>query len=238
MDRATTGPGALVTLRGVTKSYTQNSLQVHALRGIDLSIDKGEFTALAGPSGSGKTTLLNLIGALDRPTTGSICVDGTTISTESRRQLAALRLHQIGFVFQDFNLLPVLSAIENVEYVLLLQGVAAAERRRRADEALVLLGLDGCQHRRPSQLSGGQQQRVAIARALAGNPQLILADEPTANLDSETGEALLESMRALNRDRGTTFIFSTHDSMVMRYATRVVRLKDGQLAEAANDVAP
>jgi len=237
MDRATTGLGALVTLRGVTKSYTQNSVQVHALRGIDLVIDKGEFTALAGPSGSGKTTLLNLIGALDRPTTGSICVSGTTVSTESRTQLAALRLHQIGFVFQDFNLLPVLSAIENVEYVLLLQGVAAAERRRRADEALVLLGLDGCQHRRPSQLSGGQQQRVAIARALAGNPLLILADEPTANLDSETGEALLESMRALNRDRGTTFVFSTHDGMVMRYATRVVRLKDGQLAEAANDVA-
>lgn len=237
MTPTTSAPSALVNVRGVTRTYTQNSVEVHALRGIDLVIEKGEFTALAGPSGSGKTTLLNLIGALDRPSSGSISVGDTTVSTESGTQLAALRLHKIGFVFQDFNLLPVLSALENVEYVLLLQGVAAAERRRRADEALVLLGLDGCQHRRPSQLSGGQQQRVAIARALAGNPLLILADEPTANLDSETGEALLESMRALNRERGTTFIFSTHDGMVMRYASRIIRLKDGRLAEAANHVA-
>ena len=217
----------LVSIRGVSKSYADGSGPVQALRNVDLEIRPGEFTALVGPSGSGKTTLMNLIGALDLPSSGSVAVGGVDLGAAPRRALADLRLRRIGFVFQDYNLLPVLSALENVEFVPLLQGVAPAERRRRADEALRMMGLGGCQHRRPGQLSGGQQQRVAVARALAGNPLLILADEPTANLDSATGEALVRSMLALNRERGTTFVFSTHDEMVMRHASRVVHLRDG-----------
>ncbi len=234
MHRAKAEDTALVTVRGVTKTYTQNEVQAHALRGVDLTVAGGEFLVLVGPSGSGKTTLLNLIGALDRPTTGSISVGDTEVSSASGADLARLRLHKIGFVFQDYNLLPVLSALENVEYVPLLQGVPAAERRQRANDALVQVGLDGFQHRRPAQLSGGQQQRVAVARALAGQPLLILADEPTANLDSETGEALVRTMRKLNEEHGTTFVFSTHDEMVMRHASRIVRLKDGHVVEDAH----
>jgi putative ABC transport system ATP-binding protein len=236
MDRANFEGPPLVTVNNVSKTYSQGAIQVHALHHIDLSIHAGEFAALVGPSGSGKTTLLNLIGALDRPSSGSISVGDAVVSTAGGAALAKLRLHKIGFVFQDFNLLPVLSALENVEYVMLLQGVPAVERRKRANDALVSLGLDGCQQRRPSQLSGGQQQRVAIARALAGRPLLILADEPTANLDSETGEALIDSMLALNRNHGTTFVFSTHDDMVMRHASRIVRLKDGHRVQGAQHV--
>lgn len=232
MDRTNARQSALVRAEGVTKTYRHSGVDVQALRGVDLEVGPGEFLALIGPSGSGKTTLLNLVGALDRPSTGSIHLDGLELSREPGARLAQLRLHRIGFVFQDYNLLPVLSAQENVEYVLLLQGVPAAQRRQRAREALVQVGLDGCQHRRPSQLSGGQQQRVAVARALAGRPLLILADEPTANLDSETGEALLQTMRRINEEHGTTFVFSTHDEMVMRKASRLVRLKDGQVVEA------
>jgi putative ABC transport system ATP-binding protein len=235
MDRARVSQPALVAVAGVSKTYGQGATAVHALRDIDLTIQAGEFAALVGPSGSGKTTLLNLIGALDRPSAGSITVGDVVVSKASGGSLAQLRLHKIGFVFQDFNLLPVLSALENVEYVMLLQGVDPDERRLRANEALVQLGLDGCQHRRPSQLSGGQQQRVAIARALAGRPLLILADEPTANLDSATGDALIESMLELNRAHGVTFVFSTHDEMVMRHATRIVRMKDGHQVEAMSD---
>lgn len=231
MERATAA-AILVDVRALTKTYQQSAVKVDVLRGVDLSICSGEFAAIVGPSGSGKTTLLNLIGALDRPSSGSIHLAGAAISSESGARLAQLRLHKIGFVFQDFNLLPVLSAIENVEYVLLLQGIPAMERRKRANEVLIQLGLDGCQHRRPAQLSGGQQQRVAVARALAGNPLLILADEPTANLDSATGEALLATMKQLNVEQGTTFLFSTHDSMVMRHASRIIALKDGQIVEA------
>jgi putative ABC transport system ATP-binding protein len=231
MDRVSFQGVPLVAVKDVSKSYGQAGVTVHALKHVDLVVAQGEFSALVGPSGSGKTTLLNLIGALDRPSSGSITLGDVEVSADSSARLAQVRLHRIGFVFQDYNLLPVLSAIENVEYVLLLQGVPAAERRRRADEALVKLGLDGCQHRRPSQLSGGQQQRVAIARALAADPMLILADEPTANLDSDTGAALIESMLALNREHGTTFLFSTHDEMVMRHATRVIRMKDGCIQE-------
>jgi len=235
MDRARIEQPALVTVAGVSKTYGRGATTVHALRDINLAIHPGEFAALVGPSGSGKTTLLNLIGALDRPTSGSISVGDVVVSNASGASLAKLRLHKIGFVFQDFNLLPVLSALENVEYVMLLQGVGPADRRRRANEALVQLGLDGCQNRRPSQLSGGQQQRVAIARALAGRPLLILADEPTANLDSATGEALIDSMLELNREHGVTFVFSTHDDMVMRRATRIVRMKDGHQVEAMSN---
>ncbi len=235
MDRAHIEQPALVTVSGVSKTYGKGATTVHALREVNLSIHPGEFAALVGPSGSGKTTLLNLIGALDSPTSGSVTVGDVLVSKASGASLAKLRLHKIGFVFQDFNLLPVLSALENVEYVMLLQGIEPGERRRRANEALMELGLDGCQNRRPSQLSGGQQQRVAIARALAGRPLLILADEPTANLDSATGEALIESMLQLNRAHGVTFVFSTHDDMVMRRATRIVRMKDGHQVEATSD---
>jgi putative ABC transport system ATP-binding protein len=221
----------LVHIERVSKTYRQGTAHVHALSDIDLRIGHGEFTCLVGPSGSGKTSLLNLIGALDKPDAGDIRLAGESVVTPSGSRLADLRLKKIGFIFQDYNLLPVLSAIENVEYVLLLQGVAPKERRERANDALVQLGLDGCQHRRPNQLSGGQQQRVAVARAIVAEPLLVLADEPTANLDSATGAALIETMLGLNRSRNTTFIFSTHDEMVMKYASRIVDLKDGRITE-------
>jgi putative ABC transport system ATP-binding protein len=223
----------LLQIEDLSKSYQQGVAKVHALADINLEICNGEFAALAGPSGSGKTTLLTLIGALDKPTAGRIVLGGEEIGALSRARLAELRLRKIGFIFQDYNLLPVLSAVENVEYVLLLQGVPADERHRRADQVLIELGLDGCQYRRPNQLSGGQQQRVAIARAIVGEPLLVLADEPTANLDSQTGAALMETMLALNRTRGTTFIFSTHDEMVLQYATRTIHLKDGTIVDCA-----
>jgi putative ABC transport system ATP-binding protein len=222
---------AAARVDNVSKIYAQGSLPVHALQKASLTIHAGEFTALVGPSGSGKTTLLNLIGALDVPSEGRVWVGDENLNTLSRSRLAQLRLHRIGFVFQDYSLLPVLTALENVEYVLLLQGVDRAERLDRANEALVGLGLDGCQHRLPAQLSGGQQQRVTIARAMVSEPLLVLADEPTANLDSETGAALLDTMLDLNHKRGTTFVFSTHDAMVMQHARRTVRLKDGRIVE-------
>ena len=231
MNRAATDDLPLVRVQGLCKEYRQGDLRVRALDDINLEFRQGEFTALVGPSGSGKTTLLNLIGALDTPSTGNIVLGDDALAGLTRAQLADLRLKKIGFIFQDYNLLPVLSALENVEYVLLLQRVPSAERRRRADAALRQVGLDGCQHRRPSQLSGGQQQRVAIARAIAAEPLLVLADEPTANLDSDTGAALIDTMLALNRSKGITFLFSTHDAMIMRHAKRVVRLKDGAVVE-------
>ncbi|MDB5815270.1 MAG: transporter related [Rhodocyclales bacterium] len=232
MDRAPIERTPLVVIKDVSMRYRLNSLDVLALSGINVSVDSGEFLAFVGPSGSGKTSLLNLIGALDRPSSGKVVVGDTEVSSAPASRLAEFRLRKIGFVFQDYNLLPVLTALENVEYVLMLQGVAPDVRRRRANEALVEIGLDGCQNRRPSQLSGGQQQRVAIARALAARPLLILADEPTANLDSATGEALIQSMLTLNRNHGTTFVFSTHDDMVMSHASRIVRLKDGHIVES------
>ena len=221
----------LISINNVSRVYRQGENEVHALSRIDLSIEAGEFTALVGPSGSGKTSLLNLIGALDMPDSGELRVGGETLGALKRTQLAALRLHKIGFVFQHFSLMPVLSALENVEYVLILQKIAPAERRRRAIQALEAVGLGSLQQRRPDQLSGGQQQRVAVARAIVGNPLLVLAEEPTANLDSETGESLIGMMQTLNRDFGVTFVFATHDPMVMRHAGRVVRLKDGLLIE-------
>jgi putative ABC transport system ATP-binding protein len=233
MDRTSQDHSALIQIAHLSKHYQQGELPVNALLGINLTVQKGEFIALAGPSGSGKTTLLNLIGALDIPSSGSIALGGQTLSSQSRAQLAELRLHKIGFIFQDYNLLPVLSALENVEYVMLLQGVPAAERSARAYAALKLVGLEGYEQRRPLQLSGGQQQRVAIARAIATEPLLVLADEPTANLDSETGAALINTMLELNRSKGITFVFSTHDEMIMRHASRVVRLKDGKVLEDA-----
>lgn len=217
----------IVSVRGLVRHYQQGDVTVKALDGVDLDIEAGEFTALMGPSGSGKTTLLNQIGGLDEATAGTVTIDGTEISGMAPRPLSQVRLHKIGFVFQSYNLVPVLSAYENAEFVLLLQGVPAAERRARVMETLKDVGLAGMEDRRPSELSGGQQQRVAVARAIAGRPALVLADEPTANLDSKTSESLIELMRSLNTDHGVTFVFSTHDPMVMEAATRVVHMRDG-----------
>ena len=215
----------------VKKSYRQGEVDIHALRNISLVIEKGEFTAVAGPSGSGKTTLLNLVGGLDASDAGSIVVAGNAIDKMSQSRLADLRLHKIGFVFQAYNLIPVLSAAENVEFVMLLQGLNAHERQQRAKAILDDVGLAGKYDRRPAELSGGQQQRVAVARAIVSNPSIVLADEPTANLDSETGNGLLEMMKKMNEEKNVTFIFSTHDKMVMDYARRLILLRDGRLAD-------
>jgi len=215
----------------VQKTYQQGRIEVQALKDINLSIAKGEFLAVAGPSGSGKTTLLNLVGGLDLADSGSIVVDGQAFDQMSQSQLAKLRLLKVGFVFQAYNLIPVLSAAENVEFVMLLQGIPAPERRERAKAILDEVGLEGKYDRRPSQLSGGQQQRVAVARAIVSNPSIVLADEPTANLDSKTGTGLLDMMKKMNTEKNVTFIFSTHDSMVMDYARRLILLHDGRLEE-------
>ena len=212
-------PGTMIVEgRALTKTYRQGVVEVPALRGLDLDVRRGEFTVLAGASGSGKTTLLNLLGALDRPTAGSVRLDGRDLGELSGRELARLRRDRIGFVFQAFNLVPVLTALENAEYVLLLQGAPAEERRRRVRDLLKAVGLEGLESRRPAELSGGQQQRVAVARAIAAEPALVLADEPTANLDSKTGTELIQLMRGLNRDRGVTFVFSSHDPKVIEHA--------------------
>lgn len=220
----------IVTCKGVSKTYRQGKVAVKALTDIELNVERGGFIALAGPSGSGKTTLLNLIGGLDRADSGSITVGGFSYANLNNAQMADLRLSQIGFIFQSYNLIPVLSALENVEYVMLLQGVDAKERRQRAQEILDIVGLQDKHDRRPAELSGGQQQRVAVARAIVSNPAIVLADEPTANLDSKTGESLLQLMRKMNRTRSVTFIFSTHDTMVMDYARRLIMIRDGRIS--------
>ncbi len=222
---------ALLEITGLTKTYKEKELETPALRGIDLVVETGEFTAIAGPSGSGKTTLLNIIGGLDKPTGGKVVVDGVDISTLSKSQLADYRLHKLGFVFQSYNLIEVLSAVENAEFVLLLQGVPGPQRRKRAQELLEAMGMGEFLHKRPNQLSGGQQQRVAVARAIASNPKLVLADEPTANLDSATSTSLLDLMLKMNREFGATFLFSTHDPLVMEKAGRVVHLRDGKVVK-------
>jgi putative ABC transport system ATP-binding protein len=224
-----TSTHSVVSVRGVTKTYRQGSIEVHALRGVDLEVERGEFLALTGPSGSGKTTLLNLMGALDRPTQGTISVEGIEFGTLSRSALSRVRRDRIGFVFQAYNLIPVLTAYENAEMVVRLQAMPESERRLRVMALLAEVGLSGMEHRRPDQLSGGQQQRVAIARAIASNPAVALADEPTANVDSKTATMLLDIMEKLNRERGATFIFSTHDQRVMERARRIVRLVDGRV---------
>ncbi len=220
----------LVQAEGVTKVYDTAAVTVAALRGIDLAVSKGDFVALVGPSGSGKTTFLNLIGALDVATEGQLRVFGDDLAAMSKRRRADLRLHGLGFVFQAYNLVPVLTAQENVEFVLELQGLEDG-RRKRAQEVLEQLGLGELAERRPSGLSGGQQQRVAVARAVASRPRLVLADEPTANLDGENAETLLEMMRQLNKQQGITFLFSTHDPRVVAHARRVVTLVDGKIAK-------
>jgi putative ABC transport system ATP-binding protein len=221
--------GAAVKLEQVSKVYGHDGVQVRALDGVTLEIAKGDFAVLVGPSGSGKTTLLNMIGGLDTPTAGRIWVAGTEIGRMKKSELSELRLRRIGFVFQEFNLIPVLSALENVEFVMLLQGVPEGERRSRSYALLKELGLEGLEHRRPSELSGGQQQRVAVARAIAAEPIIVLPDEPTANLDSKAGAALMDLMRRLNEEKGISFVFSTHDAMVVERARRVIRMRDGRI---------
>ncbi len=212
---------------GVTKVYRQGKVDVHALRGLDLTIQQGEFVAIWGPSGSGKTTALNLIGALDSPTSGKVKLEGKDLGEMSRWALSSMRRDRIGFVFQAYNLIPVLTAYENAEAVMALQGTP--NRKERVMQLLKDVGLEGMEHRRPHEMSGGQQQRVAIARAIASNPAVVLADEPTANVDSETSEKLLSIMAELNNEHGVTFIFSTHDPRVMKYAKRLVGLVDGKV---------
>jgi putative ABC transport system ATP-binding protein len=219
----------IVETRNVKKVYHQGKVRVEALGGVSLDIEKGAFIALAGPSGSGKTTLLNLIGGLDGMDEGTVRVEGSNIGDMSQSDLARLRLNRIGFIFQAYNLVPVLSAEENVEFIMLLQGTPKAERRDRARTILDEVGLGDMYHRRPAELSGGQQQRVAVARAIVSNPAIVLADEPTANLDSRTGQSLLDLMRKMNADKQVTFVFSTHDKMVMDHARRLVYLKDGRI---------
>jgi len=219
----------VVVCKGVTKTYQKEAVPVHALRGVDFAVHPGEFVSLSGPSGSGKSTLLNIIGGLDRPDSGSVVVDDVEFGGLSESALAELRLHKLGFVFQAYNLIPVLSALENVEFIMQLQGVPAAERRSRAEDVLTKLGLGEMIHRRPGEMSGGQQQRVAVARAIASDPVLLLADEPSANLDSHTTEELLDLLKRLNQDNGMTIVTATHDPMVMSYATRQVKLRDGAI---------
>jgi putative ABC transport system ATP-binding protein len=206
-------------------------LETHALRGVNLSIESGEFTALVGPSGSGKTTLLQLIGLLDQPTSGTVFINGKDVTGLNRNQRADMRKGSIGFIFQFFALIPTLTAYENVEMPLLLNGIKPAERRARVMEMLEAVGLTDHAHHRPDQLSGGQQQRVAVARALSMHPSLVLADEPTANLDTDNGRQVMEIMQKLNKDTGVTFVFATHDPRVIKYARRVVTLRDGLIVE-------
>ncbi|HSD63611.1 MAG TPA: ABC transporter ATP-binding protein [Ignavibacteriaceae bacterium] len=220
---------ALIELFDLQKTYNEAKIPVYAVKGVNLKIEKGEFTAIVGPSGSGKTTLLNMIGGLDQPTEGKIVVDGTDISTYKPDELINFRLHHIGFVFQAYNLIPVLTAKENVEFIMLLQNLSKSEREERAKELLEAVGLGERMNSRPSELSGGQQQRVAVARSLASHPSFVLADEPTANLDSVTAEALLDLMEDLNSKFEMTFVFSTHDSKVIKRAHRVVTLEDGKI---------
>lgn len=220
----------LLELQNVSKNYgTADDVGSWAVRDVSLSISRGEFTAFAGSSGSGKTTLLNLIGGLDRPTGGHVKLDGISLEELSGRKLADLRRHKMGFVFQTFNLLPVLSGLENVEYPLLRIGLGSKEIKERSLEALARVGLTAVMNNRPNQMSGGQRQRVAIARAMVHKPSLILADEPTANLDKKTAGDIIGLMKDLNRESGVTFIFSTHDPMIMEAATRVLQVSDGQI---------
>lgn len=222
---------AIISVRDVSKVYLLGKTEVRALRGVSLDVEQGEFLSIAGPSGSGKTTLLNLVGCVDTPSAGTVTVAGQDTSRLSERALTDLRLHQIGFIFQSFNLVQVLSVLQNVEFPLLLQGgLGKAARQARVQALLEAVGIGAYARHRPSELSGGQRQRVAVARALVTRPALVLADEPTANLDSQTGQNIIDLMRDMNRKDGTTFVFSTHDPKVMAHASAIVRIADGQVA--------
>ncbi len=229
--KSQTNNDAIVSLQEVVKEYHLGNVVVPAVRGVDLEIPKGQFATIAGPSGSGKTTLLNLIGCVDTATRGEVIVDGESTGSLSEQELTRLRLFKIGFIFQTFNLVSVLTAFQNVEFPLLLQKHDnKGERHDRVSELLKTVGLGDHMKHRPGELSGGQRQRVAIARALVTRPQIVLADEPTANLDSTTGGNIIDLMKQINADRGTTFIFSTHDDKVMEHADRIIRLEDGLIA--------
>ncbi|MCX6246716.1 MAG: ABC transporter ATP-binding protein [Bacteroidetes bacterium] len=228
----------IIEITGLSKVYDANTMPVYALNGVDLAFQQGEFTCIVGPSGSGKTTMLNMLGGLDSPSSGKIMIDNTDITGLTSRQLINFRLRNIGFVFQSFNLIPVLTARENVEFIMQLQGVNKDQRDQRTLELLDSVGLNDKINTRPNKLSGGQQQRVAVARALASKPKFILADEPTANLDSKSAEILLEIMEKLNREEKITFIFSTHDSRVVAKARRVVTLEDGKILSDVSSTRP
>jgi len=219
----------IINAKNLKKTYKTGMVEVHALAGVNFKIKRREFTAVAGPSGSGKTTLLNLISGLDTPTSGSVQLNEKEISRMTGAELGDFRRDHIGFIFQSYNLIPVLTVTENIEYIMLLQGVEKRERQRRVTKILNEVGLEGMENRKPIELSGGQQQRVAIARAIVSRPDIILADEPTANLDSKTGSDLLEIMQKLNEKWGMTFVFSTHDHMIMEHAKRLVSLHDGRI---------
>ena len=228
----------VVRCQSVSRTYRDDTVPVRALVNVDFEVHRGEFVSLAGPSGSGKSTLLNVIGGLDRPDAGTVEVDGVALNELSESALSDLRLERMGFVFQAYNLIPVLSALENVEFIMQLQGVPAAERHSRSTAMLDELGLSGMADRRPGEMSGGQQQRVAVARAIVTHPVLLLADEPSANLDSKTTEELLRLLRRLNEEQGVTIVTATHDPLVMSYAKRQVRLRDGEIIEdSAHDEA-
>ncbi len=221
----------MIELKNIVKTYHTGQTEVTALKGVSLKVAQGEFLCVAGPSGSGKTTLLNIMGCLDRPDSGELFLDGLQIRDMGKRRLASIRLHKIGFIFQSFNLIPVLSVYENIEYPLLLMGVNKTERTHRVLEIIRAVGLEGLEARRPPELSGGQQQRVAVARALVTEPLVVLADEPTANLDHKTGQQLIELFHQQNTERGVTFVFSSHDPEIINRASRIVRLRDGILEE-------
>ncbi len=219
----------VIRVSDLKRTYKNGLVEVNALKGVTLDIERGEFTAIAGPSGSGKSTLLNLISGLDTPTGGTVSLGGHYISEMSGRELSDFRRDHIGFIFQSYNLIPVLTVEENIEYIMMLQGISKAHRRERVSHVLNEIGLEGMEKRIPAELSGGQQQRVAIARAIVSRPDIILADEPTANLDSKTGASLLDMMKELNQARGITFLFSTHDTMIMERADRLISLHDGEI---------
>jgi putative ABC transport system ATP-binding protein len=221
----------VLKIENVSRTYGTNGQQVHALRSLSLTIKKGEFTAVAGPSGSGKTTLLNVMSGLDTPTSGTVLLGGSPVNEMRGTELSDFRRDHIGFIFQSYNLIPVLTVKENIEYIMLLQGIDEKERDARVASILKQVGLEGMEGRLPKELSGGQQQRVAVARAMVSEPDIILADEPTANLDSSTGASLLDMMRELNKAKHMTFVFSTHDTMIMERAGRLVLLKDGQIVK-------
>jgi putative ABC transport system ATP-binding protein len=217
----------IIKVRNLEKTYQDNGVPVHAIRGIDLDISKGEFLVIAGPSGSGKTTLLNMIGALDKPTKGNIYFEDEDITKKSKSELSHLRLHKLGFIFQAYNLIPVLTALENIEFSMMLLGIPEKEREEKALKLMDELGIKDLALKRPNEMSGGQQQRVAVARAIVNNPAIVLADEPTANLDSKTAGHLLDLMQKMNKEKNITFIFSSHDKQVMDRAKRLLILKDG-----------
>ena len=219
----------IIRTEKVEKVYDSNGVPVHAVKNVSMNVEKGDFTVIAGPSGSGKTTLLNLIGALDSPTSGKVFFEGEDLAAKNKTELASLRLKRLGFIFQAYNLIPVLTALENIEFTMMLSGIPEAERHDRALAMMKDLGIGELAHKRPNEMSGGQQQRVAVARAIVNDPSVVLADEPTANLDSATGSALLDLMQSMNAERQITFVFSSHDPQVIERGRRLLMMKDGAI---------